>query len=623
MSVTSLNAFIRASDALVAYRVRFDNLDDELHDVFKLEIRKRELERLWDKVNSTYEVCLNTLESSEFKVVAEKYQATSYEYIECGGSISKKIRTLESASKTNEPPTANLNSDTSEHNLTLPPCDIDSFVGDYVSWPAFRDLFTAIYINSSRLSNIERLCHLIRKTEGEAKTIVSRYPLNNNSFELAWRDLRNTYENPRMLVHNQLKLLFSLPAFDKESITALKTLQSGIDSFLTALSIYNVPTDNWDPIIVFMCIQRLPSSTIILWEQGIKDKLSLSSWKDLDNFLKERILTLQCLQEIKGTNSTNMESSLQSHNSSVKISCILCPNQSHYLRNCRRFKSLSISDRISTVNEHNFCTNCLSRTHTARSCKINNNCYICNNRHHSMLHLQHLENSVVERPTVSTEQNSGAVLRPTNSHYQQSHTSNNVTPNSQVFHTSQNQSVLLGTATVNIIHNNNKHQVRALIDSGSECYYISERLRKRLKLPTHSAHAQVSGINNVVIGVSKYCPVEIGSDLDSSVNLSTNAFVLPKISGNLPSTSVNIDIKKLLPNLRLADSNLLDSRPVDILIGADLYHRIILPEVQQNILGSLLAQKTVFGWILTGPANPRDFESHIANLQYTTWSNAS
>ncbi|XP_046808908.1 uncharacterized protein LOC124420372 [Lucilia cuprina] len=173
------------------------------------------------------------------------------------------------------------------------------------------------------LSNIERLCHLIRITESEAKTIVSRYPLNNNSFELAWRDLRNAYENPRMLVHNQLKLLFSLPVFDKESITALKTLQCGIDSFLTALSIYNVPTDNWDPIIVFMCIRRLPSSTIILWEQGIKDKLSLSSWKDLDNFLKERILTLQCLQEIKGTNSTNMESSLQSHNSSGKISYVL------------------------------------------------------------------------------------------------------------------------------------------------------------------------------------------------------------------------------------------------------------------------------------------------------------
>ncbi|XP_037806531.1 uncharacterized protein LOC119600402 [Lucilia sericata] len=619
MSVSPLNSFIRASDALIAFGAMFSNFDEEIHTVYTLEIQSQELKTLWGKVKTTYNECLNSLESEEFDVAAAKYKATYTAYIQCGGSIHE----FKSALKSNESPTVNSNSGNTDHNLALPPCDIDSFRGDYVSWPAFGDLFTAIFINSSRLSNIERLCHLIRKTEGEAKEIVSKYPLVNASFELAWRDLKEAYENPRMLVHNQLKVIFGLPFLDKESITALKTLQRGINSCLSALSIYKVPTDNWDPIIIFMCIQRLPRSTVILWEQGVKNKTVLSTWKDFDNFLTERIQTLQCLQDLKGTNSTDVDSSVHSNSSTItKPSCILCPNQSHYLRNCRRFKNLSVSDRISTVNDYNCCTNCLSRTHKVRSCTINNNCFICNNRHHSMLHLQHTDNSIFERPTVSTERNSSEVLRPTNSHTRQSHTSNNVTSNPQVFHTRQNQSVLLGTAMVNIIHNSHKYQVRALIDSGSECSFISERLRKILKLPTHSSNSNVSGVNNVVFGVSKFCPLEISSDLDSSIKLSTNAFVLPEITGNLPSTSVNVDIGKLLQNLCLADSNLFTSRPVDILIGADLYPRIILPEIQQNVLGSLLAQRTIFGWILTGPANPRDFETYIDNLTYSTWSNA-
>ena len=77
--------------------------------------------------------------------------------------------------------------------------------------------------------------------------------------------------------------------------------------------------------------------------------------------------------------------------------------------------------------------------------------------------------------------------------------------------------------------------------------------------------------------------------------------MVPAISGNLPSISIGGDIISRLPNIRLADRNFCDSRPVDLLLGADLYPRILLQGIQSNILGSLMAQRTVFGWIITGP----------------------
>ncbi|XP_073831520.1 uncharacterized protein [Musca autumnalis] len=80
----------------------------------------------------------------------------------------------------------------------LPPCDTNIFKGGYQEWPTFRDLFTAIYITGSKLSNVEKLFHLKQKTTGEAKEIISHVPLTNDGFELAWKNLTDRYENKRM-----------------------------------------------------------------------------------------------------------------------------------------------------------------------------------------------------------------------------------------------------------------------------------------------------------------------------------------------------------------------------------------------------------------------------------------
>ncbi|XP_036347214.1 uncharacterized protein LOC118756565, partial [Rhagoletis pomonella] len=42
-----------------------------------------------------------------------------------------------------------------------------------------------------------------------------------------------------------------------------------------------------------------------------------------------------------------------------------------------------------------------------------------------------------------------------------------------------------------------------------------------------------------------------------------------------------------------------------MVIGSDLIPRILLQGLQQNISGSLIAQNTIFGWILSGPIQER------------------
>ncbi|XP_037809054.1 uncharacterized protein LOC119601889 [Lucilia sericata] len=214
MPLTALERFTRASDAVIKFEANFNNIREEDHHVYYFEVLESELKMCWEKVKITFDKCLDDLESSEdaepedIQVAESKFQSTLNVYARCSKSIKIKIDELEAKTKpkVSHHPNNDSNFDNVSHNLPLPPCDTDIFNGDYLSWPTFRDLFTALYINNSRLSNIERLCYLVKRTDNEAREIVSKCPLTNAGFDIAWKSLKDTYENPRMLVNNQFPL---------------------------------------------------------------------------------------------------------------------------------------------------------------------------------------------------------------------------------------------------------------------------------------------------------------------------------------------------------------------------------------------------------------------------------
>jgi len=48
--------------------------------------------------------------------------------------------------------------------LYVPPVDTEVFSCDYLRWPTFWGLYTAIYIDNPSLTPIEKLCHLLKDT---------------------------------------------------------------------------------------------------------------------------------------------------------------------------------------------------------------------------------------------------------------------------------------------------------------------------------------------------------------------------------------------------------------------------------------------------------------------------
>ncbi|EDW38488.1 GL11983 [Drosophila persimilis] len=165
--------------------------------------------------------------------------------------------------------------------------------------PTFRALFTAIYIENPKLAPVEKLFHLNKKTSGEAHDIVAQAPLTNEGFASAWNALRERFQNKRLILKAQLKILFSLPQIRTESAAALKELHRAVHKCLTTLTHSEVSTDSVfaDGVLVYLISAKLPKTTLELWEQSVTHKSEIPNWHAMDKFLAERYLSLEMTED--------------------------------------------------------------------------------------------------------------------------------------------------------------------------------------------------------------------------------------------------------------------------------------------------------------------------------------
>lgn len=248
-------------------------------------------------------------------------------------------------------------------------------------------MFTAVCIKNTRLSSVEKLFHLTQRTKGEPNDIVKKLPLTNENFNLAWTNLCSRYENKRVLVNIQLKILFNLPTITSESGTSLKNMQRDINSCISLLKLYAIDVDNWDPIFVYLCSNRLPEVTLMLWEQTLSNKAEIPKWSDLDAFLTNRHRTLESVSEIrrieigplhavsKSSSHRNGSKNIRTFQTNVTESkCGFCPSESHVIRKCPKFLNMNVEQRFLEIKKGNLCLNCFSKVHSVKNCSSKFSC---------------------------------------------------------------------------------------------------------------------------------------------------------------------------------------------------------------------------------------------------------
>ncbi|KAJ8945449.1 hypothetical protein NQ317_002315 [Molorchus minor] len=177
---------------------------------------------------------------------------------------------------------------------------------------------------------------------------------------------------------------------------------------------------------------------------------------------------------------------------------------------------------------------------------------MCKKRHHTLLHIPSSAPTVVsERDEHDGNVATGSAVQPCN-------TQGNTT--ALLVQNNTNSQVLLATACLNlsVIHDNQ----------------IIQTL-KTLVICSHDM--QICGLSADAFQVNKMVDVKIQSRVtDFSANLM--CAILDKVTADLPHCQVDTQKLKIPPDLVLADPDYHTSAPIDLLIGADLFYDIILPD---------------------------------------------
>lgn len=594
----TLDDFIKAQAATYEQMGTFvSNFNKcETRSVGYIDARLEGWEKYWTTVFNCHELIISRAVSADKK---KKYFTddlfAKYEnyYYGIKGALMEAKNKLLAAAKSTTPAKSKRSTE-----CKLPVLEAPTFSGNFLDWPSFSDLFQSTITNNTDLTNSQRLQYLRASLKGDASTILRTTKVTDANFAPAWQLLEDRYNVQNALVYAQVRALFSQPK--ASNANEIKSLFNVTIDCLNALKNMGIDTANWDPILTFLIQERLPSTTLALWNQLRFGKRDVPKWNELKTFLQSCCLSV----ETESSKSYNVPASnasrthyrppaqrSQAFYSSNYGNCKMSEcKEKHSIRICPIFLKLDIKERIETARQTNLCLNCLAPGHKTATCSSENRCLTCGKKHHTLLHLP---------------------IRPTTSAMAET---NSLNSNANSIRSCQ---ILLATAIINA-HSRGGiiHQLRVLIDSGSQSSFITERAVQKLNLKKTPSRVQVYGLGRVDAGVSPgLVRLKIGSLHDPLFAMEMEALVMSKLTNLLPSERVDTSAWKHLTGIKLADPNFFDPGHIDGLIGADIYASIVLGGVKMGERGMPLAQETVFGWILTGPtANRNNYLTETVNL---------
>ena len=491
----------------------------------------------------------------------------------------------------------------------LPQIQIAKFDGSYFRWLEFRDTFSSLVHDSEHIKPIHKFHYLVSYLEGDAARVISNLEISETNYKDAWRLLCDRYDNKRLLIDHHINSLFNIDKMNRQCEKSLRFLVDHITKNLRALSGLGQPTDKWDVLIIYMVSSKLDNQTIMKWEEYRNTLQNVPTLEQFNKFLIDRADVLEALNRNKPeTKPSHVQSSSAGHSKPNKSNiktftsvtqdspktrlCVVC-NEDHRIYDCPTFKSKSIKDRIAEVAKLKLCSNCLRLGHYASTCRLGP-CRECKRRHNSLLHIPNNQNVVSN----TDQTNNDTLVNFAKQHFNQ---------------------ILLSTAIVEVMnpHTKRSERVRALLDCGSQSSFISQSLKQKLSLNSHSINAlNVIGIGNSPSNnVTESCTAQIKS-IHKPFAVTLRCLVLQELTGELPKTFINVQSFKIPKDIQLADPQFNEPATVDLLIGADIFWDIL--GCEQRSLGSNNPKlhSSQLGWLIAGPIQSVQLtKSNYTNVQ--------
>lgn len=483
--------------------------------------------------------------------------------------------------------------------IKLPRIQIPVFSGVYEEWPAFQDMYETLIHNNAALSNVQRLHYLKTSLSGEAESLLKHVQVTGDNYEPSWTMLKSRYGNKRIIVNSLLKRLFMQKKIINQSANQIKSLLDTTTECINSLKNMKIRTDSWDPLIIFLVVQKLDPETHRDWEEFAykEDTEDLPTWEDLSKFLQSKFRTIELISTSKEKTVRPREYTamhVATFPTKPRI-CSIC-NDDHTLSHCKEFTKMTPEERSEYVKNTNLCFNCLAPGHSVSRCRLNMSCRLCHRRHHTLVH----QSSRMTPPNQPDNLQGNHAQLEDHEHEKEDFTEPTLEIASH--YASNTTSALLATALVTVKDENGHTTVlRALIDHGSQATFITERAAQTLKLKRTPIKATITGVGATKTNVKHSSEVLLSSEYDPSFICTTKAYIMPtRLTSELPSKSIKVNNWSHLQGLTLADPGFHCSARVDMLLGVEVCALIMKDEVIKGPPGTPSAQNTSLGWIVFG-----------------------
>ncbi|XP_058446157.1 uncharacterized protein LOC131427192 [Malaya genurostris] len=287
---------------------------------------------------------------------------------------------------------------------------------------------------------------------------------------------------------------------------------------------------------------------------------------------------------------------INSMNIVQKFPCPIC-SEDHAIYQCSDFKQAPVKERRELAQHAKLCFNCLRSNHWVKTCQSK---FVCRNadckqKHHTLL-CDKMMNEAVNKTTVKANEKLAA--------------KSDEDGNEQVVSCSANvknscSMLTVGTLPTAVVRvkgkNDQLYEVRAMIDCGSQASLITESCVIHIGLKRNNANLIVTGIMNCGSETTKgVVNLEISSRFDNQPVVNTKAFVLTKLTRNLPQQKIDTSRLKCLESLQLADPGFSKPSKIDLILGVDVFLSILGDKKVKDEHGLPVALNSAFGWIVAG-----------------------
>lgn len=134
-------------------------------------------------------------------------------------------------------------------DIKLPRIDIPTFNGEYQEWTSFYDAFYSLIDSNPSVPDVSKMHYLRNSLSGSAFRMISKLPVTEANYKIAWKMLTERFHNTRLIVNACLNSFINQPTMKNGSANSLRSLIDTSKESIQCIESLNIPVDEWDPIV--------------------------------------------------------------------------------------------------------------------------------------------------------------------------------------------------------------------------------------------------------------------------------------------------------------------------------------------------------------------------------------